>query len=268
MKANRVVILGLIFSISAFIAGCQKNEETPSTSQAVKETQEVIKLGATGQSYPNSFVQDGKLVGFDVEVAEAIANKIGAKVEWTKAEFSGLMGLLDSERLDSVANVVAITEAREQKFNFTEPYSYLGSQVVTHTNNTDINDHQDLVGKTVSGVLGSNNVAVLQKAFPNGEVILRTYETRDGAMHDLVAQRVDGYINSKPILLAEIKRNNLPFKMVGAPLAMERVGFPFHKNAKGEKLRDQFNAALKTLQDDGTIKAISIKYFGEDISIP
>ena len=87
-------------------------------------------------------------------------------------------------------------------------------------------------------------------------------------MYDLVYQRVDGYVNSKPILLAEIKRGNLPFKLVGEPLVIEEVGFPFEKNEKGEKLSQEFNQAIQKLKENGTLKSLSIKYYGEDITEP
>lgn len=239
----------------------------PSFAQSSGE-QQVLRVGSTGQSYPNGFKKDGQLVGFDVETAEAIAKELGYRIEWVNAEFAGLMGQLDSGRLDTVANAVAMTEARKAKYHFTQPYSYYGSQIVTHTDNKDINTFADLKGKTISGVLGSNHLKNLEKQFPNKEVTVKTYETRDGAMKDLEFKRVDGYINSKPILLAEIKRGNLPFKLVDKPLLIEEVGFGFAKNEQGEKLRNQFDQAITKLKADGTIKALSEKYYGEDITTP
>ncbi|WP_455011415.1 amino acid ABC transporter substrate-binding protein [Haemophilus parahaemolyticus] len=247
------------------LAGCDEKQAETAKAEA---TNKVLKVGSTGQSYPNGFKQEGKLVGFDVETTEAIAKELGYTVEWTTAEFSGLMGQLDSGRLDTVANAVAITDARKAKYHFTQPYSYYGSQIVTHKDNADINTYEDLKGKTISGVLGSNHLKNLQKQFPNDEVNVKTYETRDGAMYDLVYQRVDGYVNSKPILLAEIKRGNLPFKLVGEPLVIEEVGFPFEKNEKGEKLSQEFNQAIQKLKENGTLKSLSIKYYGEDITKP
>lgn len=97
---------------------------------------------------------------------------------------------------------------------------------------------------------------------------VKTYETRDGAMYDLVYKRVDGYVNSKPILLAEIKRGNLPFKLVGKPLVIEEVGYGFLPNEKGNQLREEFDKAITKLKENGTIKALAVKYYGEDISEP
>lgn len=262
--SKKYILASLLLSGLA-LAGCEKSENTKA---APSEPEKVLHVGSTGQSYPNGFKQDGKLVGFDVETTEAIAKELGYRVEWTTAEFAGLMGQLESGRLDTVANAVAITEARKAKYSFTQPYSYYGSQIVAHKDNENINEYADLHGKTISGVLGSNHINNLKKHFPNNEVNVKTYETRDGAMYDLVYKRVDGYVNSKPILLAEIKRGSLPFKLVGKPLVIEEVGYGFLPNEKGNQLRDEFDKAITKLRENGTIKALAVKYYGEDISEP
>ncbi|KES17766.1 ABC-type amino acid transport/signal transduction system protein [Gilliamella apicola SCGC AB-598-I20] len=249
-----------ILLTSLSLIGCDDQSNHQATEQ------NIIKVGSTGQSYPNGYKQDGKLVGFDVEVTEAIANELGYKVEWVIAEFGGLMGQFDSGRLDTVANAVAVTSARQAKYDFSETYSFYGSQIVTHKDNNNINQLTDFNGKTIAGVLGSNHINNLKKAFPNNEITIKTYETRDGAMHDAEFQRVDGYVNSKPILLAEIKRKNLPFKLVGDPITIEQVAFPFNKDEKGQALREKFNQVIEKLRANGTLKNLSIKYFGEDIT--
>ena len=255
-----ITLFSAILLASLSLIGCD-NQSNNQVSE-----QNIIKVGSTGQSYPNGYKQDGKLIGFDVEVTEAIANELGYKVEWVIAEFGGLMGQFDSGRLDTIANAVAVTPARQAKYDFTQAYSFYGSQIVTHKDNNNINQLTDFNGKTIAGVLGSNHINNLKKTFPNNEITIKTYETRDGAMHDTEFQRVDGYVNSKPILLAEIKRKNLPFKLVGDPITIEQVAFPFNKDEKGKALREKFNQVIEKLRANGTLKNLSIKYFGEDIT--
>ncbi len=255
-----ITLFSAILLASLSLIGCD-NQSNNQVSE-----QNIIKVGSTGQSYPNGYKQDGKLIGFDVEVTEAIANELGYKVEWVIAEFGGLMGQFDSGRLDTIANAVAVTPARQAKYDFTQAYSFYGSQIVTHKDNNNINQLTDFNGKTIAGVLGSNHINNLKKAFPNNEITIKTYETRDGAMHDAEFQRVDGYVNSKPILLAEIKRKNLPFKLVGNPITIEQVAFPFNKDEKGKALREKFNQVIEKLRANGTLKNLSIKYFGENIT--
>lgn len=263
MIMKKLTLSALALTTAFLMAGCDSQDKK---AAAGGEASTVLRVGSTGQSYPSGFKQDNKLVGFDVEVTETIAKDLNYKIEWVTADFSGLMGQLEANKLDTVANVVAITPARKEKYNFADVYSYYGSQIVTHKDNANINTLDDLKGKTVAGVLGSNHVNNLKKAFADGSVTIRTYETRDGAMNDALSKRVEGYVNSRPILLAEINKRNLPFKLVGDPLVIEEVSFPFHKDEKGDKLREQFNAELTKMRADGRLKEISVKYFGEDIT--
>ena len=120
MSLRKTALVGLFAAVFA-LAGCDEKESAvKSTTDSATATTKVLKVGSTGQSYPNGFKQDGKLVGFDVETTEAIAKELGYTIEWTTAEFSGLMGQLDSGRLDTVANAVAKPkksgEANEEQF--------------------------------------------------------------------------------------------------------------------------------------------------------
>ena len=260
MKKYITLIAGLV--AATLLTACDNKTENEPAAQASQE----IRIGATGLSFPSAYKKDGKLTGFDVELAETIAHDLNYKVVWVTSDFSGLMGQLEAKKLDTVANVVSITPARQEKYDFTAPYSYYGSQLVTNKSNADINNTDDLKGKTVAGVLGSNHLVNLKKAFGEDGVTVRTYESRDAAMNDAINNRVQAYVNSRPILLAEIKENNLPLKLVGDPLVIEAVGFPFQKDEKGAELKAKFDKELEVLRQDGRLKAISEKYFGEDIT--
>lgn len=227
---------------------------------------DVIRAGSTGQSYPNSYQEDGTLIGFDVEVIEAIAEKLGRTVEWTNADFSGLMGQLEARKLDTVANNVAVTEERSAQYDFTDPYAYMGAVVATLGTNEELNSLEDLAGHTIAGVLGSNNTTHLETwAAENGvEVEVRTYETRDGAMQDLLSGRVDGYVQSSGVFLAEMQKSGADLKFVGEALAWESVAFPFEK---GSELVAQFNEQIAALTEDGTLSELSTTYYGEDVTV-
>ncbi|MFK9094450.1 amino acid ABC transporter substrate-binding protein [Bacillus salipaludis] len=262
MKRNFALIISV--ALLLLLAACGGTKETSGDSGASKEKQ-VIRAGSTAQSYPNGYEENGKLVGFDVEVLEKVAANLGYKVEWVKTDFAGLMGQLETGKIDTVANFVAVTEERKAKYNFSEPYAYAGATIVTHKDNK-YDSLEDLKGKTVSGVLGSNNVKNLEKF--DSEIIPKTYETRDGAMNDAINKRVDGYVNSKSSLIAEIAKGNLPLKFVGDPFVYEDIAFPFVKNEKGDQLSEKFNAEIQKLREDGTLTKLSKKYFAdEDITV-
>lgn len=252
------VIAILLFGL----VGCGSNNSTANSNS------KVIKVGTTGQSYPNSYKDGDKVEGFDVEVTEEVAKRLGYKVEWSLSDFTGIMGQLESGKIDTVANIVAVTDQRKQKYYFTDPYSYAGTQIVTNKN-SGINSLEDLRGKTVGGVLGSNNIKSLEKynSEKNAGIKIKTYETREGAENDVSQNRIQGYINSKSPLLAAIKKKNLPLKFVGEPIAYDTIAYPFAKNSKGSDFVKKFNEEIKKMRADGTLKKISEKYFNEDVSV-
>ncbi|MEE6288055.1 transporter substrate-binding domain-containing protein [Georgenia sp. MJ173] len=266
MKKKTTAIIAAA-TVSLTLVACGSGDDAPDDA-ANGDDARVLRVGSTGQSYPNSYQEDGELIGFDVEVIETAAANLGWTVEWTNTDFAGLMGQLEADRLDTVANAVAMTAERSEVYDFSEPYAYYGAQIVTNEANTDINDLEDLTGITVAGVLGSNNTAHLEAwaERTGADIEVRTYETRDGAMQDIVNNRVEGYINSRPILLAEVERSGAPFKMVGEPIAWEGVGFPFAKTDEGAELLATINEQVTAMREDGTLAELSTKYFGEDIT--
>ena len=261
---KKTVILLLTTIVLLAITGCGGNNDKQS-SKPVEE--KIIKAGCTGVSYPNAYKENGKLTGFDVEVLELAAKNLGYKVQWVNTDFAGLIGQLDAGKVDTIANNVSITDPRKEKYYFTEPYLYEGTQFATHKDNKDINNITDLYGKTVAGVAGSNHLKVVAQAYPEGNIKIRTYENRDGAMSDLVNKRVDGYVNARNVLIPTIKKANLPFKLVGDPFVIRPSAYPFLKNEKGKKLNDEFTKELQKMRKDGILKKISEKFYGVDVSV-
>ena len=90
---------------AGLIAGCGGSGE----KKASPAPEKIIKAGCTGVSYPDSFKENGKLTGYDVEILELAAKNLGYKVEWVNTDFAGLIGQLDSGKIDTIANNVSIT---------------------------------------------------------------------------------------------------------------------------------------------------------------
>lgn len=251
MKKLTLLLAILTIALSA----CSADSETV-------EERDTINIGTTGTSYPNSYEEDGELVGYDVEVAEHIAENLGYNINWVTADFTGIMGQLEAGRVETISNAVALTEERAAVYEFTEPYSFVGSQIVTHGDNDDITELEDLHGKDVAGVLGSNHTKSLEEFDSEDNFNVVTYEHREGALNDLDLKRIDGYINSNTILLAKKNNRDVNIKFVGEPIGLESTNFPFKE--EDIELRDAFDEELQKLKDDGTLVELSEKYFGED----
>lgn len=123
MKMKKWTVL-LVAALIAILSACGNG------NSSADQDDKVLHVGATGQSYPFAYKENGKLTGFDVEVMTAVAKKLDMKLEWKLLEFSGLMGELQTGKLDTISNQVAVTDERKQMYNFTKPYSYAGTQIV------------------------------------------------------------------------------------------------------------------------------------------
>ena len=262
MKRTHSITLALGLTAIIALSACGNGDSSTEGGSEDK----VLKVGATGQSYPFAYKEGDTLQGFDVEVIEHVADKIGYDVDWTLMEFSGVMGQLQAGKLDTVANQVAVTEERKELYDFSDTYSYAGTQIVVAEDNNEIKGLDDLAGKEVAAVLGSNHAKNLESKDPDGEINIRTYETQEGTLNDVALGRVDAYVNGRSVLLAQLELNDLPLKLVGDPIVYEEVGFPFSKD--DTELREEVNQALDELREDGTLTELSEKYFKDDVSVP
>ena len=151
-----------------------------------------LRVGMSGQYFPFTFVEQDTLKGFEVDVMNAIGKEMGREIQYQTANFSGLFGMLESGRIDTVANQITITEERQKAYIFSEPYVYDGAQVVTKEGNTEVEGVEDLKGKTVAVNLGSNFEALLRELPYADQINIKTYESnleRDTAVSELLLQR-------------------------------------------------------------------------------
>ncbi len=233
---------------------------------SVHAQDDTIRVGMSGQYFPFTFVEQDTLKGFEVDVMNAIAQEMGREVEYQTAAFSGLFGMLGAGRIDTVANQITITEERQKAYLFSEPYVYDGAQVVTKAGNDDINGVEDLKGKTVAVNLGSNFEALLRDLPYAEEIDIKTYESN--IERDTALGRVDAFVMDRVSASQIIKEKPLPLRLAGPTFSQITNAYPFKDTERGRALRDEVNAALKTLRDNGTLKAISEEWFGTDITAP
>ena len=151
-----------------------------------------LRVGMSGQYFPFTFVEQDTLKGFEVDVMNAIGKEMGREIQYQTANFSGLFGMLESGRIDTVANQITITEERQKAYIFSEPYVYDGAQVVTKEGNTEVEGVEDLKGKTVAVNLGSNFEALLRELPYADQINIKTYESN--LERDTALGRVDAFV--------------------------------------------------------------------------
>ncbi|SHM28266.1 amino acid ABC transporter substrate-binding protein [Roseibium suaedae] len=229
------------------------------------QAEETLRVGMSGGYFPFTFTKAGELQGFEVDVLNAVGKETGLKVEFVTMSFSGLIGALEAGRIDTVANQITITPEREKKFSFTQAYVIDGAQVVVKKGNEEtIKGPEDLKGKTVAVNLGSNFEELLKNLPYASEINIKTYDT--GIEQDVALGRADAFVMDRVSSAQVIKESRLPLALAGKPFSRIENAMPFRKDEQDVKLRDEVDAALTKLRENGTLTEISQKWFGTDIS--
>ena len=236
-----------------------------SATIARAQDNDTLRVGMSGGYFPFTFVQQDKLQGFEVDVMDAVAEETGMEVEYVTMSFSGLIGALNSGRIDTVANQITITPEREAAFVFTQPYVYDGAQVVVKKGNEDIiSGPEDLKGRTVAVNLGSNYEQLLRELPYADEINIKTYESN--IEQDTALGRVDAFVMDRVSSAQVIQKSPLPLALAGQPFSEIRNALPFRDDEAGRALRDRVDAALTELRENGTLAEISQTWFGTDIT--
>ncbi len=234
---------------------------------ALSAEAETIRVGMSGGYFPFTFVKQDTLQGFEVDLMNALAQRTGDTVAFSTMSFSGLIGALESGRIDTIANQITITPDRAAKFAFSQPYVYDGAQVVVKKGNeTEITGVESLRGRTVAVNLGSNFEQLLRELPFADEIDIRTYESN--VAQDTALGRVDAFVMDRVSSAQVIKESPLPLALAGPPFSEIQNALPFRNDADGQALRDRLDAALTEMKADGTLKAISEKWLGLDVTKP
>lgn len=250
------------FAVVALVLAACGNGESEGASG-----ENVLRVGATGQSFPNSYQEDGELTGFDVEVLETVAGNLGYTVDWTTGGFDGLVSQLNTNKLDTIANNFAATEERAEVYQFTTPYAFAHTALGV-MENSDIQTIEDLEGQTIGGVAGSNKVDIITDYIEeNGlDIEIRTYENREGPELDLEKGQIQAYVQDYAIIQSSITLKDKPFRTLDETYSDDSVVFPFAQTDEGTELKEAFDAELEQLRESGTLAELSEKYYGEDIT--
>ncbi|MGF1751483.1 MULTISPECIES: amino acid ABC transporter substrate-binding protein [Vibrio] len=223
-----------------------------------------VKVGMSGRYFPFTFVKQDKLQGFEVDLWDEIGRRNDYNVEYVTASFSGLFGLLETGRIDTISNQITITDERKAKYLFADPYVIDGAQITVRKGNDSIQGIDDLAGKNVAVNLGSNFEQLLRHYDKDGKINIKTYDT--GIEHDVALGRSDAFVMDRLSALELIKKTGLPLQLAGEPFETIENAWPFVNNDKGQKLQQEVNTALAAMRADGTLASISEKWFGADIT--
>ncbi len=265
MKKLTAVILSAVLAFSVFaVSGCkEKPAETKDQLTKIKEAGKII-IAMEGVWAPWTYHDDsGELVGFDTEVAKAIAAKLGVEAEFVEAGWDALFAGLDSGRYDIVVNGVEKTEERGKQYNFTEAYAYIKTALIVRSDNEDIKTFEDLNGKKTCNSLNSTYMLLAEEYGATVQGVDSLEETLNMVLNG----RVDATLNAEVSFFDYMAvYPDAPLKVVALTEEASHVVIPVRKNENTDTLREAISEAIRELREDGTLAAISIKYFGKDIT--
>lgn len=258
------LVVVLIVVIIFVLPGCGKKEEKADDLLSEIQQKGVITFAMEGQWSPWTYHDEsGELVGYDTEVGKAIADKLGVKAEFIEGEWDGLFTGLDGGRYDAVINGVEIIPERAEKYDFTTPYAYIRTGLVVAQDNEDISDFTDLAGKKTSNSLGSTYADMAAEY--GAEV--SNVDTLSETIDMVLSGRVDATLNAEVSFYDYLAEHpDSPIKIVALTQEASEVAIPLRKEAATESLREAIDQAIKELSEEGTLAALSEKYFGSDIS--
>lgn len=249
---KKMILLTLAITALLAFTGCTAQKE---------EAKEVIRVGTEGTYAPFTFHDEsGKLTGFDVEIAEEVAKRIGRQVEFVETKWDGMFAGLDAGRFDMVANQVGIRPDRQEKYDFSIPYISSRAVLVVKEGNTSIKAFQDLKGKKSGQSLTSNFADIAKE---NGAEIVPV-DGFNQALDLLASDRIDATINDSLSFLDYKKQKpDAPVIIAATVEKADQSGLLFKKG--DDALVKAVNKALEDMIADGTYGKISDKWFGEDV---
>ncbi|GGL82084.1 amino acid ABC transporter substrate-binding protein [Deinococcus aerolatus] len=219
-----------------------------------------LRLGTEAAFPPFNFYEGKALMGFEVDLGNALGQALGLKVEWVVQPFDNLLISLNQGRFDAVVASHAITPARQKAVDFLPPHYCSAVNIVARAGGPLT--RQALAGKTVGTQVGTAQIPVL-KAIP-GIRDVRTYPNDQAVLAALQSGRVDAWTSNGPVVAYMLKTTGQTGKfLIGQAISNERnAGAVARGNAA---LHGAMSGALVNLLEDGTYARLSDKWFGQDI---
>ncbi|MBD3314699.1 MAG: ABC transporter permease subunit [Chitinivibrionales bacterium] len=226
-------------------------------SGACQDTE--LSVALTGKYPPFSFYsEEGKLVGFDIDVSRAIAKYMDRKLDIVTTEWDGILAGLLAGKYHAIIGSMAITPERAKKVSFSAPYYISGAQIfIRREDTTRIQGIEHLADRRVGVVLGETYEHYLSSNHPEIEAI--TYKSSNDIFQDMENGRLDAFLTDRLVGLHQIRSARKPFAPAGPLLYQEKMGIPVRQTET--ELLASINSALAALKADGTLARIHTKWF-------
>lgn len=256
MKIKKMLALVLVMTVAFSFAACGGTD-------AKKDAQPVYKVAMepTFPPFDTTDKKTGDLIGFDVDMMEAIAADQGFKLEWVNMSFNGLIPALQAGNIDIIASGMNASEDRREQVDFSETYYDSGLVVAVKKDNTTVTSLGAITtDMKVGGQIGTTGADLCTKLQDEGKVKeAKIYDGLDVAVMDLQNGTIDALINDLPVTKAYIKAQPDTIKIVGDVLNAESYGIAVQKGNK--ELLSKINAGMKNIKENGKFDELYAKWF-------
>lgn len=261
MRKFQVIIAMLL---ALMLAVCPAFAEGEDQLATIKTKGEII-IATEGTWAPWTYHDEsGELVGFDVEVAKAIAEKLGVTATFAETEWDGIFAGLDAGRYDIAANGIEVTDERALKYDFTTPYGYIRTALIVRGDNEDILSFEDLNGKNTANSIASTYMTLAESYGATAVGV----DTLDQTIQMVLSGRADATLNAEVSFYDYMSVHpDANLKVVALTDEASLVSIPVRKEEASATLLEAINQAITELAEEGELTRISEKYFGKDITI-
>ena len=243
------------------------------TLDDIKKKGEMV-VGMEAAYVPYEFFKDGKIIGYDCDIAQKIADKIGVKVTFIDTDWAGIIPALYAHKFDVIMSGMTMTAERAQKISFSQPYGDASVIILLRANETGIKSAADLSGKTIGTQLGSAPAVVgkqfedkLKAAGKPGFTEVKLYEHFPEAYLDLTNHRTDAVLNSVSTLNVLMKEQPGKYKTIDGVMDIKAYyGLAFRKD--DERLLKIANDVLTEMKTSGELAKLQTQWFGTTMDSP
>lgn len=256
----------------ALLAACSSNDATESKPDAkeLNKEDEVILVGTQNDYPPFAYADDNnELTGYDVEVLTEIGERLdGYTIDFVATPWDSIFLALESNNIQAVADQVAVTPEREEKYLFSdESYFSAETVIVVKSDSEEVQTLKDLEGKKVGALAGDSYTLILEEyneteAEEEIELVYSESGNPSEILQSIQSGRLEAYVND-PIMIHEvIEKYELDLNVVGQPIVNDQISVVFKKNEQGEELKALIDPIIKEMKEDGKLAELSKKWTG------
>jgi len=250
---KKVLVVILVLALAFSLVACGKSGSSDET----------LKVAIDDTYPPMEYVNDnGDLEGFDIEMAQALAKEMGVEIEFVSTGWDGIFGGLAADQYDAIISSVSMTTDRMETMDFSNPYLSNGQVIMVAPGDDSIATMEDLAGKIVGVQFATTADEAATKVLDKVEFEKVAFDDMTVCLAAMKAGQVDCIVADMAVAIAAVQESPDAYTITSVALTNEPIAIAVNKG--NTELLDDFNAALKVIQGDGTLSAISEKYLGGD----